>query len=473
MLFAFFEGHTCGIPAGFDVVFWKETLQRIWNERYAFGMEEHTRHAFRRDSEQVFLKMQSGSIRPGDFVGSVCREGKRINIYPKIFYSEKNVGSASTEEFATYVFSHILWWMGYAQDNFRLPKVETDSGESGGDLLEILIYFFAYYTEELLERFAYNDFELVQDEAPVIRGRILMPGWIRNISRQNWQRIPCEYSEFQHDNLLNRIIRYVSGVLISLTRSSRTRRLLEDILNHLDGVGDQEVTGSDCDRVSLNPLFEEYRIVLDTCRMFLDNLIVDHNDSSHSTFSFLVRMDWLYQQFLMGFMKENKLQAGIYDVSGAAGHLAVNRTTGTPGFNIAIDYLITRTDKSRVIGDAKYKRIGGNPEEDGDESGNHGISEADLYQMIAYSYRKGIGEILLLYPKYDAAGNGAVCYDFDLLDAHDRPVSLLRAATLQISLCDPGSFISAQNESRFRHLGDGLAARLSELLSNGRHGSIA
>lgn len=468
MLFAFFEGHTCGIPAGFDTDFWEETLQRIWNERYAFGMEEQTRHAFRRDSEQAFLKIHGDGVRAGDFVGSVCREGKRIHLYPKIFFSEQNARSASTAEFATYVFSHVLWWMGYAHENFRLPKVETDSGESDGDLLEILIYFFAYYTEDLLERFAYNDYELVQEEAPVIRGRILMSEWMRNISRQNWQRISCEYSEFQHDNQLNRIIRYVSGILISLTRSSRSRRLLEDILYHLDGVSDQEVTGADCDRVSLNPLFEEYRIVLDSCRMFLDNLIVDHNDNSRSTFSFLVRMDWLYQQFLMGFMKENKERIGINDVSGAAGYLALHRATGSPGFNIALDYLITRSDKTRVIGDAKYKRIWVG-EQIEDQSANYGISEADLYQMIAYSYRKGISEIVLLYPKYDGTEKGTLSHDFDLLNVHDQPVSLLRAATLQISLCDPVSFSSAKSESGFRILEKGLAARLFELLDNRSH----
>ena len=47
--------------------------------------------------------------------------------------------------------------------------------------------------------------------------------------------------------------------------------LLDGILNDLESVSDVPITIHDCDKVMLNPLFDEYEIVLDYCKMFISN----------------------------------------------------------------------------------------------------------------------------------------------------------------------------------------------------------
>lgn len=464
MVFSFFEGHTTPSPVDFDRLFWKKNLQIIWSERYSFGLEENTRHEFNRDSKQVILKFTEDGIKGGDFVGSVSKNGQRINIFPKIFWSRDNEDIAQTDEFANYVYSHLFWWMGYTRENLRLVKIETDSGETNGDLLEILIYFFAFYTERLLEQFAFNDYQLIQNEASVVRGRILMPEWINNISKQNWQEIPCEYTEFQHDNQLNRIIKYVAGILISITTNPKSKLLLNDILYHLDGVADSECTVNDCDKVKLNPLFEEYINVLDSCRMFLDSLIADHNDTSLSTFSFLVKMDWLYQQFLFGFINQNKDSFNVKKVQVSKDYIGRVKGTNRNYFNIDLDYLFIFNNGSRLIGDAKYKKLY-NLSESEEGLSKYNIDSADLYQMIAYSFRKGIKDIILLYPKYDDSRSFKnVIEKFEILNSNGESDIELTVCTIGISSGISSSFTSF-NKNSLKELKNRLIDELKLLLN--------
>jgi 5-methylcytosine-specific restriction enzyme subunit McrC len=463
MVFSFFEGHTTDFPEGFDRLFWEKTLQTIWRERYSFGLEDNTRFEFKRDCKQVLLNFTEKGIKGGDFVGSVSKNGHRINIFPKIFWSSTNDDYSQTDEFAKYVFSHLFWWMGYTRDNLRLVKIETDSGDTNGDLLEILIYFFAFYTERLLEEFSFNDYELIQNEGPVVRGRILMFDWIKNISKQNWQEIPCEYSEFQHDNHLNRIIKYVAGILLSITNNKKSKLLLNDILYHLEGVSDIEISVNDCDKVKLNPLFEEYRIVLDSCRMFLDCLIVDPNDTSRSSFSFLVKMDWLYQQFLFGFINKNKDCFNLKKVRVSKDYIGRVKGTNRNYFNIDLDYMFFFNDGSRLIGDAKYKRLY-NLSESEEGLSKYKIDSADLYQMIAYSYRKGIKDIILLYPKYDDPKHfRTIIEKFEILNSRGEPDIELTVCNLAISQGKDFNF-NSYSQNSFSLLENALIEELKKSL---------
>ena len=61
-------------------------------------------------------------------------------------------------------------------------------------------------------------------------------------------------------------------------------------------------------------------------------------------------------------------------------------------FALRPDIVITRRDGSRIILDTKWKSLVDN------QRFNYGISQADMYQMYAYSKKYGTPEIWLLYP---------------------------------------------------------------------------
>ena len=61
-------------------------------------------------------------------------------------------------------------------------------------------------------------------------------------------------------------------------------------------------------------------------------------------------------------------------------------------FALRPDIVITRDDGSQIILDTKWKSLVDKPRI------NYGISQADMYQMYAYSKKYGTPEIWLLYP---------------------------------------------------------------------------
>ena len=62
-------------------------------------------------------------------------------------------------------------------------------------------------------------------------------------------------------------------------------------------------------------------------------------------------------------------------------------------FALRPDIVVTREDGRQIIMDTKWKRL------INDGGKNYGISQADMYQMFAYSKKYNTPDIWLLYPK--------------------------------------------------------------------------
>lgn len=441
----FFENHEVVAPEGFDFSKWGNHLQTVWRDRYSFGLENEGFRKFNPNSKQRLLNFSTSNkdggslrhIKAGNYIGTIQLDDEQINILPKVFYSEGNKTELNNNEklFSRYVNSHVLWWMSYT-DKIRLPKTFASYETEDSDLFEILIYLFAYYTENLVCDFSFNDYEQEEDDLSLVRGRIKMNDYISNIGRGEWHKIPCEFSDFQHDNLLNQIILFVTKILSDKSKNPKSKQLLEEIIGHLNGVSDVHVTSVDCERVSLNPMYEEYSIVLDYCRMFLDSIVTGRADDSVSVFAFLVDMNSLYEDFLGGFMNDHKGELNLKHKveKGTRDNLGIHSLTSAKAFNVKLDYLLSfnRDEDSVRIADAKYKQIYSKEIEGNSKTKGFGINSSDIYQMIAYSYRKGINKINLIYPLFAAENQDGICHKFDIYDEHNDVVIEVTAATLNI-----------------------------------------
>lgn len=422
--------HLKTLPPNFDAVKCESHLQKLWEERYAFGLENDSQYEFKRDTKQKFLKFGQADLTVGKYAGVIRTANHTMHVYPKIFDTEANRAMANIDEdFSSYVFSHILWWMSYSE-RIRLPKTFSSFDTTGSDFLEVLMYFFAYYTDDLVNNYSFNDYTLEEEDLSMVRGRIKFNDYISNIGKGDWHKVPCEFSEFQHDNTLNQIILYVTKLLYPFTKEPKTRRLLDNILHQLSEVTDRYISINDCDKVHLNPLYEEYAVVLDYCRMFLSNSEVSTSNDNISVFSFLVNTESLFEDFIQGFLTRNKSDINIKKIySQKKGYLGKQRFSGDKSFNVKLDYLIEMNNGIQIIADAKYKKIYASRTE---SDANFGISNSDVFQMISYSYRKDIDRIFLFYPDYVSNAKKVIHHQFDLLDAEDKEKILLDALTLPV-----------------------------------------
>jgi 5-methylcytosine-specific restriction enzyme subunit McrC len=161
---------------------------------------------------------------------------------------------------------------------------------------------------------------------------------------------------------------------------------LREILFILDEVTDERATAEQCSRISFNPMFGEFETVRDYCQLFLTNCISFDYKNDLKLFAFLLPMEYVFEDFIFGFI-EKELEAVKAKSQRSDTYLDEGKT-----FNLKPDLWLKTNDKS-LIADTKYKIVYSD-----EKDPKKGISQNDLYQMLAYAVRFEVNEIILFYP---------------------------------------------------------------------------
>ncbi|MBB6462389.1 McrC family protein [Flammeovirga kamogawensis] len=326
---------------------------------------------------------KTNELKSNKYVGVVQFEGHTINLLPKVFYKQ---GKEYSKDEVGQMQNHILWWLSYCR-KIKFPSYQTTLGDVKSDFFEVLIYLFAKYTRKLLATSIYQNYEEQSSELNHIKGRLNTNEYIRqNLSKGNWHKLNCSYDAFVMDNKFNRIIKYVANLLFTVTQNSDNKKYLREILFFLDEVSDEQATASQCATISFNPVFEEFTTVRDYCQLFLSNAISFSYKNELKLFAFLLPMEYVFEDFIFGFI-EKELEEITAKAQVSDKYLDTKNT-----FNLKPDLLI-KTGTKNYIADTKYKIVYT------DESDpKKGISQTDLYQMLAYAIRFKVDEIILFYP---------------------------------------------------------------------------
>lgn len=335
--------------------------------------------------QRFFDFTYDGKVSARNYVGVVQYNDIRIEVYPKIF-------SEDAEENAAKWQLNLLYWLMYCR-KIKFPFSFADvSKMKFDDYLELLIYIFANYTEETISRQPFQAYQTVEEETVFLKGRLMFDNYTKhNLTTGKWQHFYCSYEPFVYDNLFNRIIKYVTRRLSLISGNHLNKEKLNEILFLLDDVSDVRCTSADCDRVKLNPLFEEHRHILDLCKLYLSNQVIDLDTDDSRNFCFLVPMEYIFEDFIFGFIQDKWPHLNVRSQS--SDFLALSQ--GQKVFQIRNDIYIP----NRLIIDTKYKiRYA-------DGSLKAGVSQGDLYQMVSYAVKRNCKDVLLLYPMLKGALN--------------------------------------------------------------------
>jgi 5-methylcytosine-specific restriction enzyme subunit McrC len=233
----------------------------------------------------------------------------------------------------------------------------------------------------------FQQYQEIYETTSFIKGRIDTPKYIdRSLATGNWHQVPCIYDAFVMDNEFNRIVKYVATMLFHASSQQENKKYLREILFILDDVTDTSVSAEQCARIHFNPMFKDFETVRDYCTLFLQNSISFNYKNELKLFAFLLPMEYVFEDFIYGFI-EKELKEVRAVSQGKSIHLDESKT-----FALKPDLFIQNGDQS-FIADTKYKIVYS------DESDpKKGISQTDLYQMLAYSVRFNVEHINLYYP---------------------------------------------------------------------------
>ena len=339
------------------------------NQEYAkkfqkFLEEKQLTHALDFGLEGITTCAHVGIIRFADF---------QLNILPKIIGEEDSL-----------CLENLMFMLRYTR---KLEIHSMDSAEISQTkqlFLEVLIAHYANILLNALQRHIPHQYETREDNLPTVKGRIL---FAKNhlVNAANLARTYCQFDEFTPDNLLNQTLKFVSHALQKLTSVSQTRQKLLKINAVYEDVTLRPVAYAETQKIILNRNHTMFKEPLELAQMFLQHSTISLHNHTFTNLAILFDMNKLFEEFVATALEQafpgqvkiqNKLKI-IEDIDGIPG----------TSYTIRPDILF---GKDTII-DTKYKRLS-LPEDK--------PSEADIYQMLAYSKFYGVKNIILCYPTY-------------------------------------------------------------------------
>lgn len=452
----------------------ERVLDNIWAERKRFIPSENLYYESS-SKKQRFIDFKKNEIVPRNWIGTIHirsnDEEYAINLLPKIFHKENH--NYTTKETDS-IFAHILWWLsGSEKQNYS--TMESSLGALESDFLEILVFMFSSYTLEILSVSSYNYYDTVSDELETVKGQIDFNKYVQNYAVGNRHKLPCVFDSFQYDNHFNRTVKYVSTILKDFTKNKQTIRNLEEILFILDEVEYTTTTPDDCEKVVLNPIYTEFKTILDNCKMFLSSLSIYKWKDDYSVFALLIPSEKLFENFIYSTLKSNPIPQ-ISNVSRSrprrshlvrqAPSLVANR------YSMINDIVVKLQDNSYILFDTKYKKIYNTKfQEEEDLDPIYNISQADIYQMVSYAVGSGISDIGLIYPAlpFETQKSELPVYEIEdeftsgtIIRIHPFKVDIVHSACLELE-------VTGKLESLFESASEKLAMQLNKSVKTIKH----
>ncbi len=357
------------------------------------------------------IRLGHRQLQATQFVGVIRLGETTLQILPKIDYAP--TGSTDAREdskpYQAAVSSathNLLYLLSYTQDLQIREQEVAPLLARRSDWFELLTRLLAMNLHGLMKRGLEYAYVEVEETIPVMRGRWQLG---RQLRRRPYVRhlFDVAYDEFSPDTYLNQAFQFVVRCLLPHTQDPGNRRLLLDIREWLAPVQDLgEISQAHLEKVHFTRLNERFRPAFNLARLFIENSSLQLTAGQHQTFAFVFDMNRLFEEFVSRFItryRSHILPQDWKDVriraqsQGQTIYLAERLPDGREVFRLVPDLLLTRpSGNPLLILDTKYKQLDVNRRQ-------LGVSEDDMYQMLAYATRLDCPRTLLLYPQSAAS----------------------------------------------------------------------
>ena len=320
-----------------------------------------------------------------NYVGLIeMKNNYQIQILPKIEFV--NGEKDETKQ----VFMKMLRNMkDFPSKIFTNANLKTDRM----NLYEVFIYMYLQEVRALVKHGIKSSYTRQEDNLTVYKGKLLVNEHIKaNLAHK--ERFYVGFDEYQVNRPENRLVKSTLLKLQSISSSAENGKEIRQLLTSFELVEPSKNYDKDFAKVVIDRNTKDYEKLMKWSKVFL-------KDKSFTTFSgtdnaraLLFPMEKVFESYVARNMKKvfNRVN---WEVSAQdKGHFLFNTLNGEKHRKFALrpDLVVTRDDGSVVILDTKWKSLVN------DKGANYGISQADMYQMYAYSKKYGTPEIWLLYP---------------------------------------------------------------------------
>ncbi len=260
-------------------------------------------------------------------------------------------------------------------------------------LLEIFVQAFLQCALDQARRGLLFRYLSHTDNLTVAKGRFQVHGHIReNLTRP--QLLQCEFDEFTADNPYNRAVRAALDVCRPWIKTGQGHRMWFEAHARFADISSVRVRASDVAKLHRDRTTRHYEPLLYWCGLLLGLLNPSLRAGHDSAPGLLFDMNRLFEAYVQHVEAKGAEPGHRVRTQEASRHFATSG--GAPAFTLKPDISIWKegpdgTEEVVRILDAKWKRV------DPGKT-NWGVSEADVYQLLAYAVRYQCSHLELVYP---------------------------------------------------------------------------
>lgn len=306
-------------------------------------------------------------LTPGSHVGSISIPDCEILIHPK------------------FEIRNLFFLLSYLMD----AKAWKDSGfdfDNASLLTEAMVSPFVLQTKRSIRRGLLQDYQVREETATTLRGRIRFEDQIR----RHFGRVPpleVRYDEYTVDNHLNRVLKAALRRLQNMTLRSadsgtKLRKLLPPFADVTDVGVDPKIVGLP----AFTRLTEHYRPAVELAVRILKNSAIEIRHGNVEASALLFDMNDLFEDFVVAALRDSLGLDERRFPQQALGRRVRLDVAGR--VKLKPDLSWWQRERCLFVGDAKYKRIA-----------VRGFQHPDLYQMLAYCIATELPWGLLVYAK--------------------------------------------------------------------------
>lgn len=261
------------------------------------------------------------------------------------------------------------------------------------NLYEIFINMYLQEVRRLIKHGIKSAYIGQEDNLNVYKGKLLVEKHIK----QNFihkERFYVGFDEYQVNRAENKLIKSTLLKLQKLTSSMENSKEIRQLLTVFELVEPSTNYDKDFAKVVINRHTKDYEMLIKWSKVFLKDKSFTTFSGTESSRALLFPMEKVFESYVAKNIKKIFSRVGWNVSAQDKGYYLFDTLNEEQYKKFALrpDLVVTREDGSIIILDTKWKNLTNN------RRINFGISQADMYQMYAYSKKYKTPDIWLLYP---------------------------------------------------------------------------
>ena len=357
-------------------------------------------------------------LRARGVVGVIATHGCQLEILPKI----EGAGESTVDNaMLRHRLVHMLAVARDIQIDFRAI---TQLGWQRDTILELLIRLFCSKLADAVRQGMPQQYTDQEEDLPALRGRLNVTRQFSNLAVSP-EILACRFDARSPDIALNQVMRATIGKLSRLARAPDNQRTLRELNFAYADISEIPVADLRWDLIVLDRTNMRWRELLSLARLFLADRHQHTSIGSIDGYALLFEMNILFEKYVERLLVR-ALAGTDLRVTAQGGHRNCLFEGETGRFRTRPDLIVQRGSQIALIIDTKWKRITTQTDDP-----KRGVSQADVYQLMAYGQLYACPHVMLLYPHHGGLPPNAILQRYSIAECGAQ--ESLFVATLDIT----------------------------------------